>query len=269
MTTQWGRRALLTALCGGLLLPALPVAAQSVGARSFIQGEAGRQGAAGGPARGPARESPPAPARRGTSQREFVALLFGMRGDVATTGSLGGGRERPRILITPAPPAGASAGGSRIAYCVRTCDGRFFPLSGRVAGAADAAAQAQCNAFCPAAEVAVYTSPDLAKGIDGAVDGGGHPYSALPNAFVFRQRLVEGCACTPGGGPAGVARVDVKADVSLRRGDIVVTPEGPRVFAGSRRGPPFRADDFVPPGALPDLPRDLQQRLKDLAFVSD
>lgn len=274
MTTQRALGALLAVLCGLPFAGPAPAGAQSVGARSFIQGEVARQGKADPArsvgARSAARESA-APigraSRAGGSQREFVALLFGMRGDVSTTGALGGGHERPRILITPTPREG-TAGGNRIAYCVRTCDGRFFPLSGRVSGPADAGAQAQCNAFCPAADVMVYASPDLAKGIEAAVDAQGAPYSALPNAFVFRQRLVEGCTCTPGGGPAGLARVEIKADVSLRRGDVVVTAAGARVFAGSRKGPPFRDADFAAPAALPDLPQDVRQRLEDLAFVT-
>lgn len=187
-----------------------------------------------------------------------------MRGE--TTGFLGPRRERTRIVITPAPRADDGGAGGPVVYCVRTCDGRYFPLSGRASGASDLGAQAQCNAFCPAAHVVLFSAPDRTHGIEGARDAQGQPYSALPQAYVFRQKLVDGCSCKSDGA-AGLARLEVKDDTSLRRGDVVVTPAGARVFAGSRKGPPFRDEDFVAPGVLPDLPLDVRRRLEDFAFV--
>lgn len=172
---------------------------------------------------------------------------------------------RPQIEFGP---RGTESYGPGVAvgYCVRTCDGRYFPLQGRPSGAADPEALAQCRAFCPAAPVAVYTSADKARGIELAVGKDGKPYSALPSAYVYRERLVEGCTCT--GRVGGLATLDVTRDPTLKRGDIVMTPEGGRVFAGAKAGPPFRQADFVAPAAFPELSSEMRARLRELQVAS-
>lgn len=196
---------------------------------------------------------------------DFIGRLFG---------------ARPRPLYEPpaaapqAVPSGrstmprAEATGVAIAYCVRTCDGRYFPLQGRPSGAGDSNAIAQCEAFCPAAKMQVYTSPDQAKGIDAASDRNGRPYSALPNAFVYRTRLVDGCSCTGKAQVGGLAPIDVVRDPTLKRGDMVMTPSGIRVFASEKARPPYRANAFVSPSRFPELPRDMRQRIERLSVAS-
>ena len=83
-------------------------------------------------------------------------------------------------------------------------------------------------------------------GIDAAVDGAGRPYAALTNAFLFRQRQVEGCSCS-GSGTVGLAPVAIDKDPTLRRGDLVVTDHGARVFTGDLARAPFRPNDLVAP----------------------
>lgn len=176
--------------------------------------------------------------------------------------------ERPRIVITPrvrGEGSSAASWGSGVAYCVRTCDGRYFPLQGK---AAEEGALSQCNAFCPAAKMAIYTSSDSTKGIDAAVSRSGKAYSELPNAFVYRQRLVEGCTCTASSRIGGLSRIDVMNDPTLRRGDVVMTEEGSRVFTGGRKGPPYREADFVEPARFPELSRDMRARLTELEMAS-
>lgn len=51
----------------------------------------------------------------------------------------------------PAPPV-ASSGGRFTTYCVRTCDGRYFPLTSRGGGTP---AQ-MCQSFCPASQTKVF-----------------------------------------------------------------------------------------------------------------
>ena len=50
--------------------------------------------------------------------------------------------------------------------------------------------------------------------------GRGQRYADLENAFVYRQRIVEGCSCN-GKDSFGLARIDVASDPTLRPGDIV------------------------------------------------
>ena len=69
--------------------------------------------------------------------------------------------EKPptRITVTPLRPAdGATTGG---AYCVRACDGFYFPLSPQRRSASEA--QSLCNALCPATTTEVYS---LRGGLD-------------------------------------------------------------------------------------------------------
>ena len=118
----------------------------------------------------------------------------------------------------PVQRATASAGGQ--AYCVRTCDGRYFPIS----ATGDASKEATCNSFCPASETkVVYGST-----IDGARTSGGKPYSELPNAFKFRTEIVNGCTCN-GKDHFGLAKIKVEDDPTLRRGDIVASEDGLKV----------------------------------------
>lgn len=191
------------------------------------------------------------PAQATSPISNFFSMLFG--------GGRPNRRPEPRILVTPRTLAAPSSGGG-YAFCVRTCDGRYFPLQGAAQGGNSDIAQ--CNAFCPAATMTVFSTADASRGIDGAVSRDGKPYSELPNAYVFRQRLVDGCTCN--GQVGGLGQVDVMNDPTLKRGDIVMTDEGGRVFAGSRRGPPYREADFVAPARFPELPRSIRARLEEL-----
>jgi Protein of unknown function (DUF2865) len=113
------------------------------------------------------------------------------------------------------PRTGYSGGGQ--AYCVRTCDGRYFPIS-----ASDRQSRAaSCNSFCPASETKVV----YGSNIDYAATESGQPYSELPNAFRYRSELVAGCTCN-GNDQIGLAPVKIEDDPTLRSGDIVAGSGG-------------------------------------------
>ncbi|MGZ5872725.1 MAG: DUF2865 domain-containing protein [Bradyrhizobium sp.] len=120
------------------------------------------------------------------------------------------------------------SGGSQ-AYCVRTCDGRYFPIS--AAGIQSKAAS--CSSFCPASETKVV----YGSNIDNAATENGMPYSELPNAFRYRNELVAGCTCN-GKDPTGLAAVKIEDDATLRKGDIVAGSGGLMVAGrgADRRG---------------------------------
>jgi hypothetical protein len=122
-----------------------------------------------------------------------------------------------------------SGGGGDQAYCVRTCDGRYFPIS-----ASDSQSRAaSCNSFCPASETKVV----YGSSIDSATTEKGKPYSELPNAFRYRNELVAGCTCN-GKDQLGLAPVKIEDDPTLRKGDIVAGANGLVVAAraSDRRG---------------------------------
>ena len=144
---------------------------------------------------------------------DFLSALFG---------AFGGGRPRAFAIPVPFASEGSSRsysaydGGSQ-AYCVRTCDGRYFPIS-----ASDSQSRAaSCSNFCPASETRVV----YGSNIDNAATESGKPYSELPNAFRYRNELVVGCTCN-GTDQIGLAPVKIEDDPTLRKGDIVAGANG-------------------------------------------
>ena len=112
---------------------------------------------------------------------------------------------------------GGGGGGGGQAFCVRTCDGRYFPVT----ASDNASRAASCNSFCPASETKVF----YGSNIDQATADNGKSYSDLPNAFRYRNELVSGCTCN-GKDQTGLAPVKIENDPTLRKGDIVAGENG-------------------------------------------
>jgi Protein of unknown function (DUF2865) len=151
---------------------------------------------------------------------DFLSALFGAFGarrPEAPSMPLPFASEgNPLAPLNDARPRVAYSGGGQ-AYCVRTCDGRYFPIS-----ASDGQSRAaSCNSFCPASETKVV----YGSNIDNAATEAGKPYSELPNAFRYRTELVAGCTCN-GKDQIGLAPVKIENDPTLRKGDIVARADG-------------------------------------------
>ena len=125
--------------------------------------------------------------------------------------------------------SGGGSGGGGQAFCVRSCDGRYFPVT----ASDNASRAASCNSFCPASETKVFSG----SSIDNATAEDGKAYSDLPNAFRYRNELVSGCTCN-GKDQIGLAPVKIENDPTLRKGDIVAGENGLLVAGRSadRRG---------------------------------
>jgi hypothetical protein len=121
-------------------------------------------------------------------------------------------------------------GGGGTVYCVRTCDGRYFPLQ-RHAGATPAEL---CKSFCPAAKTMVFSGSK----IDTAVAPNGARYADLDNAFAYRDKVTDSCSCNGKDG-LGLARVEAGTDPTLRPGDIVATDGGLSMYNGRNRNAEF------------------------------
>jgi hypothetical protein len=160
--------------------------------------------------------SMPAPAAQA---EDFLSALFGAFGARRP--------QAPQIALpfasednslapqNDARPRVGYSGGQ--AFCVRSCDGRYFPIS-----ASDGQSRAaSCNSFCPASETRVV----YGSNIDNAATETGKPYSELPNAFRYRNELVAGCTCN-GKDQIGLAPVKIENDPTLRKGDIVAGADG-------------------------------------------
>jgi Protein of unknown function (DUF2865) len=147
---------------------------------------------------------------------DFLSALFG---------ALSGARSHAPAVPLPFINEGYSvtqgdgrphrAGGQ--AYCVRTCDGRYFPIS----ASDNQSRAASCNNFCPASETKVVYGGN----IEGAATEDGKPYSELPNAYRYRNEIVADCTCN-GKDQVGLAPVKIESDPTLRKGDIVAGADG-------------------------------------------
>jgi len=164
---------------------------------------------------------------------DFLSALFGV---------FGGGHARAPMIRMPyageTPPDAAGgdpvtfppndvprlrAYGGGAAFCVRTCDGRYFPLA-----ASDRESRAaSCNSFCPASKTEVVYGGN----IDNAATETGKPYSELPNAFRYRNEIVDGCTCN-GKDQFGLAPVSIENDPTIRKGDLVAGADGLMVASG-------------------------------------
>ncbi|ABE38192.1 conserved hypothetical protein [Rhodopseudomonas palustris BisB5] len=152
----------------------------------------------------------------------------------------------------PAPRQVASGGGP--AFCVRSCDGKYFPLQAR-GGATPAQ---MCQAFCPAGNAKVY----YGSHIDSATASNGQRYADSENAFAYRKALKADCTCN-GRNPAGLAPVDLSLDTSLRPGDIVATATGLAAYNGVRLGAE-QTPDFTPVADYPGLTTQIRARLGEM-----
>ena len=96
-----------------------------------------------------------------TAAQNFFEMLFG-------------GPQRPRQSVPqqanpsadpsqsyfgerPASAPSSGGGGGRVAYCVRLCDGRYFPIQRH----ANANPVEICNAFCPATQTQVFNGSQI------------------------------------------------------------------------------------------------------------
>jgi hypothetical protein len=153
----------------------------------------------------------------------------------------------------PAPQPRAAVANSGPSFCVRTCDGRYFPLMRAAASPVQ-----MCLSFCPASATKVY----FGSNIDGATTVSGERYADSENAYAYRKALRADCTCN-GRDPAGLAPVDLTMDSSLRPGDVIATTDGLVAYSGVRVGNDQTAA-FTPVSSYPGLTAELRARLGEM-----
>jgi hypothetical protein len=206
----------------------MPVAAAALaGAVAFVPQTVSAEGLFDFLFRGAQKQQDPA-------QASFFADPFGLNQQAA-----------------PAPRPPASSSGP--AFCVRSCDGKYFPLA-----RASASPVQICQAFCPASVTKVY----FGSSIDDAYAGNGERYADSENAFAYRKAVRADCTCN-GRGPAGLAPVDLSLDTSLRPGDVIATTNGLVAFSGFRAGTGQTAE-FTPVASYPGLTAEVRARLGEM-----
>ena len=152
----------------------------------------------------------------------------------------------------PTPPRPVVAGAGP-AFCVRSCDGKYFPL---MRGAASPTQM--CQAFCPASPTKIF----FGSSIDSAYAATGERYADSENAFAYRKALRADCTCN-GNSPVGLAPVDLAMDGSLRSGDVLATADGHVAYSGIRVGNDHNPD-FTPVASVPGVTPEVRARLNDM-----
>ena len=175
-------------------------------------------------------------ARQASPQASFFADPFGI--------------NQQQAAPAPAP----RVAGSGPAFCVRSCDGKYFPLTMR----GNASPVQTCQAFCPASVTKVF----YGSNIDSASAGNGERYADSENAFAYRKALRADCTCN-GRSPSGLAPVDLTLDTSLRSGDVIATTDGLVAYTGVRLGAGQTAE-FTPVASYPGLTADVRARLGEM-----
>ena len=151
-------------------------------------------------------------------------------------------------------PAPRVASGSGPAFCVRSCDGKYFPIHAR----GNATPAQLCQAFCPARATKVY----FGSNIDYASSANGERYANSENAFAYRKALRADCTCN-GRDPGGLAPIDISLDGSLRPGDVLATTGGLVAYSGIRVGNDQTAE-FTPISSYPGLTAEVRARLSEV-----
>ena len=168
------------------------------------------------------RTATPAP----THQRGFFDSLFGGPG-----GAVGAPPVQPESSGSPEalqPPEATQASTYRT-LCVRTCDGFYFPISFATVTSKFQDDERACQRLCPSAEVTLFTHRNPGEDVSQAVSLAGKRYTALANAFRYRQEYNASCSCKR---PEQTwAQALGPTDSTVERGDIVVTEERSRGMA--------------------------------------
>ena len=139
------------------------------------------------------------------------------------------------------------AGSGYRTVCVRMCDGYYYPISYSAGPNKFPEDERACQASCPAAEAQLFTHRNPGEDINQAVSQGGQLYTALPNAFKYRQSFDNACSCRRSGESWSQALKGVQ-DPTVQSGDVVVNddrakpPSQPRVDA---QGKPIKLE--IPP----------------------
>src|SRR5262249_27503795 len=141
--------------------------------------------------------------------------------------------------------------GGGVAYCVRLCDGRFFPIQRH---SSVSTAQA-CSSFCPASQTRIYNG----SSIDNAAGPDGKRYADLSTAFAFREKIVPGCTCN-GKDAFGLVNTPIEDDQTLQAGDIVATNGGLMAYNGNAG---VKRQNFTPVSSYAGLSSDLRRKLTE------
>src|SRR5262245_5466242 len=134
---------------------------------------------------------------------------------------------KPHVSIT-VRPAVRSSDIEYTSYCVRLCDGRYFPLN------RNASPERICEAMCPASETKIFSGGTISD----ATSTDGRTYQKLDNAFAYREQIVADCTCN-GRDSFGMAALKLEDDPTLQADDL--NDKGSRAVSSLAEEPQFHS----------------------------
>src|SRR5262245_47064223 len=183
------------------------------------------------------------------SAQGFFDQLFGRRSVGPSTSAFADPFQWFGSRPTEAPRPGMSGG---VGFCVRLCDGRFFPIT----RSANVSPAQTCSSFCPATATKVYHGGS----IEHAVAADGKRYTELNTAFAFREKIVQDCTCN-GKDAFGLVTPPLDSDTTLQPGDIVATNGGLMAYNGNYgRG---HAASFTPIASYSGMSSEVRRKLTE------
>ncbi|WP_193177539.1 DUF2865 domain-containing protein [Oricola nitratireducens] len=108
-------------------------------------------------------------------------------------------QDGPAVFDNPDAITVPQMSGTFRTLCVRTCDGYYFPVSFSTTSDFFERDAKACAAMCPAAETKLYFHRVPDQESEAMISLKGEPYTALPTAFLYRQRPTDqadpSCTC--------------------------------------------------------------------------
>jgi len=200
----------------------------------------------------------PQPASAGFFERLFGGIGRAIEGPTAAVGNAAndlidhlGSSQDTRVRTANNGPAKA--------FCVRTCDGHYFPVSSHNGLSAAEA----CRSFCPAAQTKLFNGSD----IDYAAASDGSRYADMRNAYAYRKKIASNCSCN-GRTPFGLAHIDATTDPTLRPGDIVATETGLLAYTGKGGDRTDVAANFTPVQSYNGLSKAMRDKLGETKIAA-
>ena len=147
-----------------------------------------------------ASETKPKQKETRTKRPGLLARIFGKSSRIHRNGDSRWRRER--ILRVRKPSEERLALNDNLTYgrvvrtlCVRICDGYYFPVSFATVRKSFDADRAFCKASNPSTEMRLFFHHNPSESSEDMRDLQGRPYAELPNAFRYRQEVVDNQTC--------------------------------------------------------------------------
>lgn len=135
---------------------------------------------------------------------------------------------------------GAPKGSNFKTWCVRLCDGYYFPIRENTNSGNFDTELAMCEQRCPGAEVSLYANKTYRQPESMVSAVTGEPYVDLPSAFAYRKAFHPACGCKPTT-DIREAKVPDRLPGVEEREAVIETASGERM-----------TDTFADAGAAPD-----------------